>query len=416
MKIKEIRAKNFAKFTDFELIYNDGVTRLISMNGGGKTTVGLTLLWAGFKGIAEKSSTNQLIGERFRFISEGKKSLDIEILLHDEKRGCEIRLRRHITKSLNQISIEAIGGNGKPLNSQPTKEYIENLFNVTFLSASHFTSLTGREQALALGIDVNEFNEELADRKCEATLFRKELKAIGGVTEVGKVEKVSVSELLEIRDKQSADNTRQTDLAQEIKTYNEAIEVNQAKIKKLEDYTKNIQSELAEAGNPLPLINLEDINSKINNAEQINIQASEYDKYIEIQSRFIAIDRKLRENIGNQDIILNNRLKYIKSRSFDMPGLTIDDEGQLVLNDKPIRSPYFSKGELEMIVAQISAGLNPELKVRFIDDFEMLDDVNQKKIITKLTEKGFQIITAEVGDEKKGDGAVLLRECKVMKE
>ena len=73
MKIKEIRAKNFAKFTDFELVLNDQVTRLIGINGSGKTTVGLTLLWAGFKGIAEKSSTNQLIGERFRFLSEDKK-------------------------------------------------------------------------------------------------------------------------------------------------------------------------------------------------------------------------------------------------------------------------------------------------------------------------------------------------------
>jgi hypothetical protein len=58
--------------------------------------------------------------------------------------------------------------------------------------------------------------------------------------------------------------------------------------------------------------------------------------------------------------------------------------------------------------------LNPELKVRFIDNFELLDDVNQVKLITHLTKKGFQIITATVGDKIKRDNSVLLRECKIV--
>ena len=410
MKIKALRAKNFAKFTDFELIYNDGVTRLVSLNGGGKTTVGLTLLWAGFKGIAEKSSTNQLIGERFRFIADGAKSLDIEILLHDEITGNDILIKRHITKTLNQLSFKSKDGRAL------TKDYIENLFNVTFLSASHFTSLTGKEQALALGIDVDEFDRKLVNDKSDASLLRKELKAIGEITRIEKAEKVSVSELLEIRDKQFLDNTRQEGIAKAIKTHSITIEQKQVEIGKLKDDIEGLQGELIALGNPLPLIDLENINSKISNAEQINIQANEYENFIETSGNKQNIEDDLNKNLFSQNIIINDRLKYIKSRSFGMPGLTIDDEGQLVLNDKPIRSPYFSKGELEMIVAQISAGLNPELKVRFIDDFEMLDDANQKKIITKLTEKGFQIITAEVGDEKKGDGTILLRECKIVKE
>ncbi len=415
MKIKEIRAKNFAKFTDFELVFNDQVTRLIGINGSGKTTVGLTLLWAGFKGIAEKSSTNQLIGERFRFISEGKKSLDIEIILHDEKRECEIRLRRHITKSLNQISIEAIGGNGKPLNSQPTKEYIENLFNVTFLSASHFTSLTGKEQALALGINVDEFDFKLMDIKSDATVLRKELKNIGEVERVDEAAKVDVSQLLVDRDNklefnslQIAKIARQAELLEAVRDAEDEIKRHKDLVGKWVKESDEIEVE--------PVHDISITDKQIKMAEHYNIQASEYEKFIEISNQKMDIEIELEKNISNQDIILNNRLKYIKSRSFGMPGLTIDDEGQLVLNDKPIRSPYFSKGELEMIVAQISAGLNPELKVRFIDDFEMLDDHNQKIIINKLTKKGFQIITAEVGDEKKDDGAVLLRECEIVKE
>ncbi len=411
MKIKEIRAKNFAKFTDFDLVLNDDVTRLIGINGSGKTTVGLTLLWAGFKGIAEKSKTNQLIGERFRFIADGAKSLDIEILLHDELTGNDILIKRHITKTLNQLSFKS--KDGKAL----TKDYIENLFNVTFLSASHFTSLTGKEQALALGIDVDEFDRKLVNDKSDASLLRKELKAIGEITKIDKAEKVSVSELLKTRDGQVEFNSVQIEMINRQVNLLDTVREKKELIKECE----NIINKCAEEADGItqtvkPVHDIDIVNKKINSAEQINIQASEYEKFIETSDGKRDIENDLEMNLEGQEKISDDRLKYIKSRSFGMPGLTIDDEGQLVLNNKPIRSPYFSKGELEMIVAQISAGLNPELKVRFIDDFEMLDDANQKKIITKLTEKGFQIITAEVGNEKKGDGTVLLRECKIVKE
>ena len=47
MKLKSLKLKNFGKFTDFEIEYDDKVTKLIGMNGDGKTTVGLTAIWAG---------------------------------------------------------------------------------------------------------------------------------------------------------------------------------------------------------------------------------------------------------------------------------------------------------------------------------------------------------------------------------
>lgn len=408
MKIKEIRAKNFAKFTDFELVLNDKVTPLIGMNGSGKTTI-LTLLWAGFKGIAEKSSTDQLIGERFRFISDDAKSLDIGILLYDELTGNEIRLKRHITKTLNQLSFKSKDGR------ELSKDYIENLFNVTFLSASHFTSLTGKEQVLALGINVDEFDKKLVDKKSNAALLRKELKNIGEVGRVDEVERVNISQLLINRDNQLGFNSVQINAIARQAELLEAVRDAEGEIKKHQDLIKEWIKESDEI-EVKPVYDISIIDAQINNADRVNNQANLYEQYIKDKEKQSSAVINLEENIKDQDTILFNRLKYIKSRSFGMPGLTIDDEGQLVLNDKPIRSPYFSKGELEMIVAQISAGLNPELKVRFIDDFEMLDDINQKKIITKLSEKGFQIITAEVGDEKKGDNTVLLRECKIVKE
>jgi recombinational DNA repair ATPase RecF len=53
--------KNFLNFTDFEVKFGDSITKMVGVNGAGKTTVGLTAIWSALRGIAEKNSNNQLI-------------------------------------------------------------------------------------------------------------------------------------------------------------------------------------------------------------------------------------------------------------------------------------------------------------------------------------------------------------------
>ena len=79
---------------------------------------------------------------------------------------------------------------------------------------------------------------------------------------------------------------------------------------------------------------------------------------------------------------------------------------------RPIREPYF-KGELEVIVAKIASSIKSEWKTRFIDDFDLLDEVKQEKLLKELIDAGYQVITAEVGTAATKDGSIVLRECKV---
>ena len=94
--------------------------------------------------------------------------------------------------------------------------------------------------------------------------------------------------------------------------------------------------------------------------------------------------------------------------------MTIDDDGGLLLKGRPIKEPYFSKGELEIIVAKLYASTNPEWRIRFIDEFNVLDESNQTKLIDTLLTDGFQLIIAEVGDKAIGENVLLLRECKIV--
>ena len=198
---------------------NDDITHLVGMNGDGKTTVGLTAIWAGFKGIAEKSKTGALIGQRFRFITEGKKSLDVEITLHDEEKDMDITLTRHITKSTNTIKIDS-----SSLYPDLTKEYIENLFNVAFLSATHFSALTGKEQAESMGIDVSEFDNKLSKEKEAAKGFRRDIKAIGDLIPVEECTKKDIDVLYANQKKAREHNEAQAKATGILSTWRDKIE------------------------------------------------------------------------------------------------------------------------------------------------------------------------------------------------
>ena len=50
MKINKIKLKNFGKVVNMEIELDDHVTRLVWLNGAGKTTIGLTSLWLALKG------------------------------------------------------------------------------------------------------------------------------------------------------------------------------------------------------------------------------------------------------------------------------------------------------------------------------------------------------------------------------
>ncbi len=406
MKIKQLKLKNFAKFEDFQLQFNDSITNLIGINGAGKTTIGLTAIWAGFKGIAEKSKSGQLIGERFRFITPGKTSSDIIITLHDEAINTDITLTRHITKTSNTIKIES-----SPMYPGLTKEYIENLFNISFLSASHFASLTGQQQAISLGLDCQAYDTELLAKKEDAKDYRRDIKKIGELVPVAACEKKDIVTMHEEHSNKWRQNKCRLDLKQSIMEGKTKITRIREELKAVIDKHDSNLAELRKIGEEQ--IDLEPLSNDIKNVIAHNEQYERYKIYINQKSELDQLNTHLSENKKLQSDIIADRLSYIQSKSFGIKGLSINDKGELTKDNKLIRTPYFSKGELEMLIARISSNLNPELKVRFIDDFELLDSANQEKLINILTKKGFQIITGQVGDKAEGENSVLLKACKV---
>ena len=413
MKLKKIKLKNFGAFTDFECEFDGELTHLVGVNGSGKTTVGLTSIWAGLKGIAERKAGGQLTGERFRFIGTSKASADIELTLFDEVKHFEVVIKNHITKATNSITFEA------PDGCSLGQEWLNALLSVAFLSAKNFTALDGRQQALLLGIDTSKHDTKIAELKADATVLGRQLKTYGTLEEVAKVEPVSVKELMDERETIANFNTEQDQKQTALDKTSEKVAARKVNIEQIQAQLKLEQQslirnekELKELPVPAKRKSTEALFGKINNASETNKQAAAYDSYQTKTKEYEAVETALANNRNSQAKAVNARLAYIQEHDFGFDGLEVDEDGRLLLQDRPLKEPYFSKGELELIVAKLYASLDPELKIRFIDDFELLDEDNQAKIVDFLLAEGFQVITAEVGKEATKENTILLRECK----
>jgi len=462
-KLKGLKLKNFGKFTDFEIIFKDDVTRLVGVNGAGKTTVGLTAIWAGIKGISENNKGGSLIGERFRFIGSQKATADIEVIVYDEATKQQITITNHISKTGNQITCAPV----------QDPEWLNNFLSVAFLSAKNFCSMTSKEQALLLGINTSTYDAEIKALKEEYTMINRELRAFGEIPAMEKVERVDVSELSkqkeEIRAKLNnayrknketneklrneynqlvyktrADvvkfnidqDAKEEHIANIIACKNEILDIcdrydgliDLVDISKLDAFIstmpkgedhKFIEEEAAKIKAPVYIdpempddTELRMIDIKILDASTTNEEANKYLQYLQRVEAKEAKRAELDANQCKQNEKEAERLAYIKSFKFGFEGLGVDEEGGLILHGRPVRDPHFSKGELEIIVANLHASMNPQLKVRFIDEFQSLDEDNQAKLLDTLLKEGFQVIIAEVGKEKKGDDTILLRECR----
>lgn len=410
MKLKSLKLNNFTQFTDFEIEYGDKITKLIGMNGSGKTTVGLNAIWACIKGVSEKNSNGQLIGERFRFIGSDGKSANIELTLIDTKKNAEIKVTNHITKTSNQIKFDA------PDDYQIDNDWLNELLSVSLMSAKNFTELDGKSQALLLGIDTNAHDEQIESIKSEFTLLNRDLKNLGKVESVEEVKSESISDLIDELTKTRNRNNEIDSITRELQN---EVNFNADCVDKISDLTYQIDASTTRIRKLKDsLVGKEkqptsQITEKIANSEKTNEKAREYEEYQKWLSKYSKASFKITSNREALKKKENARLNYIKSFDFEIKGLSVDDKGSLLLNDRPIKPQYFSKGELELIVAKLHASSNPDFKVRFIDDFELLDEDNQVAIVDSLLKHGFQIITAEVGKEKKEDNSILLRQCSI---
>lgn len=473
MKIKEITLNNFAKYDQVTVSFDDNVTYLIGKNGSGKSTLGITAIWFMFQGIAEKSSggNSPLIGERFRFIGPKAATAKGEMILHDEKTGADIKVMRKLTKSGTDLSFEAPPG--YELGQQWLTDLF-NIFLISPKKFCDL-SPKDQAKALGIDTKkFDDEIADLKKKYTEINAVYRSFGDLPEVEKVEKVDltelqakkeqvrlqlnemyianKARNKQVEEARDAACDEIDRECNRFnnEQINLENLLTEVNAARkvledagydgmevVKWIDTLGKPQEHKSSEQFYPPAIINLWEqpegyepkegefyfikelpddtelkaIDQQIIDAGETNNKALLYEQYLQKKAQKETKEKELKANKDAQTAKENERLEYIKSFKFPFSNLSVGEDGELLLNGKPIKQEYFSTGELLKIIPVLIATTQPELKYVFLQDFNLMDEDKQKEIEEYLTGKGFQLVVEVVGKKKLTDkNCILLRD------
>jgi hypothetical protein len=346
------------------------------------------------------------------------------------------------------------------------QSWLTDLFNIFLIAPKKFLELSAKDQAKALGIDTKKFDDEIAVIKKQYTEYNAVYRSFGEIAEVEKVEKVDVTALQAQKDQLRQklndlylENKKANEASK--KVWNDACDVidkecsafnnTQVALENTIEQANKLHSQLVWLGyggyevsdwikslgkpeemksseqfypaEPTCIQELPDdselkaIDEKILAAGETNNKALLYMQYLQKKEQKENQELLLKANKERQAVKEGERLDYIKSFKFPFSNLTVGEDGELLLNGKPIKAEYFSTGELLKIIPVLISTTQPELKYVFLQDFNLMDEDKQKEIEEYLTGKGFQLVVEMVGKTKVADkNCILLRDNVVVED
>ncbi len=471
--IKSVSGYNFAGYSSIQLNFDRHATYLIGQNGSGKSKAALDLVWFILQGIAEKSSGGNvpLIGERFRFIGTNGPTALGELVIHDDSIGKDIRVIRKLTKAGTELSFSAPAG--MALDQAWLNEFF-NLFLISpkkFIElSSKAQALALGIDTSKWDIPIAKLKEERTQLNREIKSYDK----LEVVLKVDKIplEELNARSIelrnqlvTKHRENQATNKATREAWENEKKDWDLFVnDFNKAQLKivdrcdKIDEaliildaagYTGNEVFEFftetrskilpliyAENFYPDEPVNLEyvpedyeiipgkkyyikelpdhtelnAVHQEIMDAGVTNEKALLYDQYLKKLEDKKAKQLEVENNARDIERHTNERLEYIKAFEFPFSKLSVDEEGGLLLDNKPLKPQYFSSGELIRMVPNLISARNPEFKYVFLQEFDLLDEGMQEKVVTELNDKGFQLVIELVGKEKLPDkNCILLR-------
>jgi len=469
--LKSASATNLKGLSEISVSFDPSLTYLVGPNGSAKSTIGLDILWITMQGVGTKAASKDstpVIAERYQVIGAEGKSAKTNIVLHDIQKNYDISVTRKITKDGTELSFDA------PDDIVLDQRFLNELFSLFLISPQKFIALTPREQSIALGIDLSDIDKSLKSVKDEFTIINRQIRDIGTLTEVPRCESVDVSalvaektrrleynriqetirldrndlterlesceaefteyqtslqELIILRDtiKATCKGFKSKGAVAYLRTYYPILEqqINEFNISipNSKDYITEYSKKLNLSMIPQELLEIDELDNQIASASEINVNANKYAEYVKSVTRRDKLIEALDENKRHQEILQSQRTEKIKSFNLPFADLTINDDGELMLQGRYLKKPNFSTGELiktvpMLIIASMkSMGKDINLPYTYVEDFSLLDEDNQQDIINFFAENNIQccleIVSKQVGNEP---NHIYLRESKIVTE
>jgi len=407
-KISKIDIHNFAGISSFTANIGDGVSYILAGNGQGKSTIGITAIWACMQGIAERngSSVDVLKGERKLFIGGYDDKAVISIVIKDA--DCEYTVTRKISEKGNELEI--VSSDGRKLD----QAWLNSFFSSIMLNPMGFTRLSPKEQAITLGIDVSEYDREIQEIKDEASFLRREVKNFGEVEVPEHVEAVDISRLnneknwiIQFNQEQDDRSRKRESIGKQILQLDSEERMLLEKLEYVRLKADDARKELESIPLPAEKFFTTEIDQKISAASEVNSRAFAYQAALKKQQEKESKQLELEETLAKQHAAEERRVAYMKTLNLPFDNLTINDDGGLLMNGRPLMEPYFSTGERIKYATMLLSSRCPEWHYIYLENFDLLDDKNSQDTLYFLLGMNFQCLCEKVS-RKSGDNILIL--------
>ena len=396
MKILGLRVDGLRKLTAVEMEFADkGLIQFRGKNKQGKTT----------------------ILDSFEILLKGAKYIEDDMITHDRKKAEIIgtignyEIKRVITSKSTRLEVKHKAGDvlAKP------QEFLDTLINELTFNPRPFLNKSA-EQKLRfmmdfLNIDFTVVDGKIKNAEDERLIIGRLIKRYGELTPVEKVERVSVSDLVQKRDDIiNENNSRKEEYQQDIDDEREKIRAfnydmterkrvrdeKQLEIKLMNERKAGIEQELRELlidlGNaegllgempePKPeksyeveiempvLESTKETDDQIEQAEETNLAADAYNRYANLKKEKAEEERKYEDYTTKLEKFRNVKKMIFRNAKIPIEGLEIREDG--VYHDS-IHSENWSEAEGLRISAELCLSMAPKLSAIFIDDGETYD-------------------------------------------
>jgi len=227
---------------------------------------------------------------------------------------------------------------------------------------------------------------------------------------------VDVSELNREKNDMIAFNKVQSDRAMAIIQKEEHVRLAENEVERLTQQLQvaqvaldNRKRELRELPEPCKGYDTTEIDQKISEASDSNSKAFAYQAAMKKQLEKDAKQAHLELTLELQHAAEERRVAYMKTLDLPFDNLTINDDGGLLMNGRPLMEPYFSTGErIKYATMLLSSRQKPGgLSYVYLENFDLLDEKNGGDVLDFLLNLDFQVLCERVS-RKSGENILIL--------
>lgn len=391
MQLKALKVKNFKKIKEVSIkVKDENVIIIAGLNGQGKTST-LDALWAL---LDWKKATHEIP----RPIREGQNSANVFADLGDMK------VEREWKKTEKKGTTTKLTVSSKKPGLSP-QALLDSFIGKLSFDPLVFARMNPKEQlfeflnVLDLDIDLEQLDKDRASFYEDRTLKGRErdkskaqfeaMETVDNDVEVKRINTAAISKELE----------EAYNLNNNIDNITNEVQRIDAQVLEFEKKIAVLKTQSEKQGKWLKenkKVDTEKLQSEIENANEINNQADEYDRYFKLEKEYKYLDKEYEDYTSKIAKIDFTKTEAVRKADMPIEGLGVNYE-TLLFNDIPFIQ--LADSEKLKVSLAIAMKLNPGLKVIRITDGSLLDSENEK-VIEKMAKKfGYLVLMEKVGED-----------------